>query len=46
MKNINFQEPRIHLLPVLFARIRLLKSLLQVYQNAFKLIDVAPLQKM
>ncbi|XP_014280387.1 uncharacterized protein [Halyomorpha halys] len=39
-------EPRIHLLPALFARMRLLKSLLQVYQNAFKLIDVAPLQKM
>ncbi|CAH1389999.1 unnamed protein product [Nezara viridula] len=39
-------EPRIHLLPALFARMRLLKSLLQVYQNAFNLIDVTPLQKM
>lgn len=39
-------EPRVHLLPALFARMRLLKSLLQVYHNAFKLIDVTPLQKM
>ncbi|XP_033103066.1 DALR anticodon-binding domain-containing protein 3-like isoform X1 [Anneissia japonica] len=39
-------EARAHLLPVMFARLHLLKAIKQIMDNSLKLIDIEPLQEM
>lgn len=43
---INLQESRPHLVPVMYARIYLLKGIQQVLHNALALLDIAPIKQM